>query len=364
MNETTLETVQQLIKIPSTADNPAALGEALGVIETMLAAHENITVEKFVSNGKPSLLAYRGDTRPAKFRVILNGHVDVVPARGEQFTPKVKDGKLYGRGASDMKTAAVILSETFCEMVETVGYPLGLQIVTDEEIGGQNGTGYQLRQGVTTDFALAGEFTKQGDICNESRGICWAEVEFTGVAAHSAYLWNGKNAILMAQDFTQKLIEAIPIPTESAWVTTANVAKISTPNVTSNRVPDSAKVGLDIRYVASDKRFATRESATAFLQSLAPDANVNISELESSHFADPQNENLQKLAAAVEKHTGQPATFIQKHGAADIRFYSDLGIPAVVMGLEGEGLHGDGEYVLLDSAARYRDALRTFLTSL
>lgn len=360
--ESLLDISQQLIAISSTADNKPALHKVLDIITTQISANQSLIVERFESGGEPSLLAYKGKKRPSTFRVLLNGHVDVVPGKKEQFTPIIKDGRLYGRGASDMKVAAVALTQVFCDMVEKVPYPLGLQIVTDEEVGGENGTAYQLAQGVTTQLAIAGEFTPLGTICNESRGFCWAEIEFTGASAHSAYPWNGTNAILLAQEFTEKLLAAIPTPASDEWCTTANIATISTPNTTFNKVPGRATLGVDIRFTANDTRFASHQTATEFLQNLAPkDTAVHLKKLEPSHYANPESTDLQVLAKVVTAISGQPAAFIHKHGAADIRFFSQKGIPAVTLGVQGQGIHSDNEYVEIDSIERYVATLTTFL---
>jgi succinyl-diaminopimelate desuccinylase len=363
--ESFIEATKQFIRIPSTANNPAALSDALGFIIDQLSRHPQITVERFVSNGKPSLLAYAGNVRPKKFRVLLNAHIDVVPGKEEQFLPVIKEGRLYGRGAVDMKVAALVQTQVFCDLVTKVPYSLGLQIVTDEEVGGENGTRYQLSEGVDAQLVIAGEATPLGAICNESRGFCWVEVDFTGIAAHSAYPWNGTNAILLAQNFTQKLLAAIPTPASEDWCTTANIATISTPNTTFNAVPDQAKLGIDIRFVPGDKRFASHQTVVDFLQTLTPSgSDIRIKQLEPSHFADPQNDDLQALARTVSATTTEQAHFIRKHGAADTRFFSQKDIPAVTLGLQGAGLHSDNEYVEIDSIDRYNTILTKFLQTL
>jgi len=360
-----LKTVKQLAAIPSTANNSAALHDALDVVIDQISGYPDITIERFESNGKPSILAYIGKKRPAKFRVLLNGHLDVVPGKKDQFMAAEKNNRLYGRGTLDMKVAALAMTRVFCEMATTVPYPLGLQIVTDEEIGGENGTAHQLAEGVDTQLAIVGEFTPIGTICNESRGFCWAEIDFAGTTAHSAYPWNGTNAILLAQEFTQKLLAAIPTPQNEEWCTTANIATISTSNVTFNRVPDQARIGVDIRFIASDERFASRQTATDLLQSLAPkDSVVHIQKLEASHFASPESSDAKVLAQAVSKAAGQPAQFVRKHGAADVRFFSQRGIPGLVVGVQGEGLHGDNEYAEIASIERYVAILTSLLTNL
>lgn len=341
------------------------LHEALVVIADRLSTHPNITIERFESNGKPSLLAYKGKQRPRTFRILLNGHLDVVPAQKEQFLPIIKNDCLYGRGALDMKVAALAMTDVFANIVEKVPYALGLQIVTDEEVGGEDGTAFQLSRGVDAQFAIAGEATPLGAICNESRGFCWAEVDFTGIAAHGAYPWNGTNAILLAQEFTQKLLAAIPTPQQDEWCTTVNIATITSSNTTFNRVPDQARIGLDIRFTNSDERFASHQSTADFLRQLAPkNSVVHIQKLEPSHFTDPENSDVKALVDVVSKITKQPTRLIHKHGAADIRFFSRQGIPSVTLGLQGKNLHGDNEYVEIASIERYIATLTEFLESI
>ena len=65
------------------------------------------TVEHFESGGKASVLIYPGPRR-RHFRIMLNAHVDVIPAAVEQFHPRIDDGRLYARGALDMKVSALM----------------------------------------------------------------------------------------------------------------------------------------------------------------------------------------------------------------------------------------------------------------
>src|SRR6266496_2802639 len=65
------------------------------------------TVERFESGGKPSALLYRDTQRP-HFRIILNAHLDVVPASPGQFRPHRDGARLYARGAQDMKVSALV----------------------------------------------------------------------------------------------------------------------------------------------------------------------------------------------------------------------------------------------------------------
>lgn len=366
MNEQELiAATKQLIRIQSTADNPQELAKAIALVRGIVGLAPGVTIEEFEDNGKLSFLAYIGKRRPDEFKVLLNGHVDVVAARPEQFRPHIDGDRFYGRGTLDMKTTALVLADIFCRTAPYVAYPLGLQIVSDEEVGGANGTLYQIKQGVRAGFVVAGEFTPPATICNESRGICWLQVDFEGVAAHGAYLWNGHNALLDAQKFVSKLLEYYPIPRNEGWETTVNVASLSTTNSTINRVPDNATLLLDIRYVPGDAIFTSEKSMLAFMSKISsrtqPQAKFTVLEFEPSHFADQKNSLAKKLSDSLRNVTGKPTNFIRKQGAADVRYYAAQGSAAVVFGLSGKGLHGDNEFVEISSIKPYQRALESFL---
>lgn len=362
MNEKQLvEAAKKLLSIRSLADEPAQLEASVAMIEKLLKALPGVRIERFVSNGKPSLLAYVGPKRPKKFAVLFNAHVDVVPGSDGLFKPRITNGRLYGRGAVDMKVAALIMTDVFMELAPVLPYKLGLQIVADEEVGGTDGTLYQLTKGVAADFVLAGEDTPPSVICTDMCGVCWLDVHFSGREAHSGYVWRGDNALLKAHHFITQLLEHYPIPEHDTWRTTANVASIHTPNVLTNRVPAQATVRLDIRYVAEDKNFASSASIRRLFKQLAPEANVNILMYEPAHHTARDNPWVKKLAQAVDQTHGHPAGFVKRHGAADVRYFSARGMPAVTMGLPDNHAHSEGEYVELAEIERYRQTLRNFL---
>ena len=78
--------VQELIAIPSDPDNPEALAT---ILQSALSRVEGYTVERFTHNGVKSALVYNQKERPESFKVLLNAHLDVIPAKNEQYEPKV-----------------------------------------------------------------------------------------------------------------------------------------------------------------------------------------------------------------------------------------------------------------------------------
>src|SRR5207244_11644238 len=105
---------------------------------------------------RPSALVHHGAGR-TDFGGIFSAHLDVVPGEPAQFRPHRVGPRLYARGAHDMKISALVQARVFAELAADLPYPVALQLVTDEEVGGRDGTGYQVEQGVTGQFVVSGE---------------------------------------------------------------------------------------------------------------------------------------------------------------------------------------------------------------
>lgn len=362
-----IETTKKLVKIESTANNPKGLLEALSVITQILRdSGKNITIEHFEKDGIASILAYKGDKRPHNFRVILNGHLDVVPGRASQYQPVIKDGKFYGRGVYDMKAAAVIMTDIFCEFVDKVPYALGLQIVTDEENSGRRGTMYQVASGVRGDFIICGECgrsTTAYEIANECKGMLIADIEFNGTAAHGAYLWRGENAILRATKFVDELTKRYPVPDTEVHCSTINVSHISSRNDADTKVPDHATVKLDIRFTPDDPNFRSPQHFAALVEEIDPNARIsNIKTFDGPIYTNPKNPLLLSLKAAAEDTEKHEFKLARRHATSDGRFYGNVGDQACEFGIAGEGQHGDNEYITLDAFYNYHRTLHKFLT--
>lgn len=347
---------KKLISIPSTKDNPK---EIKRVLEVALDELKGYTIERFESNGSPSALIYTGKTRPKKFKIILNGHLDVVPAKPEQFNPKEISGKLYGRGADDMKAATAVLILLFKELAKKVSYPLALQLVTDEEIGGYDGVRHQINKGVKTDFFIAGETTKF-QVKNEAKGLIWLKIITVGKSAHGAFLWRGENALWKLKKILDKIEKTFPVPKKPVWRTTVNLAKISTPNMTANKVPDYAEALLDFRYVSADAK--TIEKSIKKL--VGDEAKIEFLENEPVHFSSEDSQYVLKLQETSQRLLGRKIKIVKGHGASDARHCSRVGLAAIEFGPQGHGLHSDNEYMEIKSLNDYYQVLRQFLLSL
>ena len=363
--ESFLGAASELLAVPSTADRPEDLRRALDFVVDFVGP--GWTVERFESGGKPSALLYLGAglhpgaERP-RFRIILNAHVDVVPAQAGQFRPRREGDRLYARGAQDMKVAALVEAQVFRELARDLPYPLALQLVTDEEVGGRNGTRHQIEQGVSGEFVVIGEHSGLR-LVTDSKGMITVTLRAVGRGGHSAYPWLADNALVKLHRSVANVLAAYPVPTEEAWRTTVNVARIETPNQARNQIPARAEAWLDIRFPPEDGDLngKTAGEITAHLASFCePGVTAVVQLADPPHHADRRRPEIRALQRAAASQ-GYNAGFLRKHGAADGRFYYQHGVDAVIFGIGGDGLHGPDEYADLTTVTPYYQALKDFL---
>lgn len=344
------------VSIKSTSENTGGLDK---ILEIALSNLKGFTIELFESKGIKSALIYNSKKRPSKFRIILNGHLDVVPGKDYQYLPKIKGDKLYGVGSMDMKASVACLIMVINEVANKVSYPLALQLVTDEEIGGFNGTKYQIDNGVKADFVIAGESTGL-QIVNRAKGILQVKISTNGKTAHGAYPWRGENAIWKMNQFLNSLSKRYPTPSQQEWVTTVNLSRIETSNQSFNKIPDNCEIQLDIRYIP--------EEADTIVNSindfLPKDFKLDIVEKEPSLFVDENNQYLKLLKKAGEQVTKKKVHVYGAQGSSDARHYTKVGIDGIEFGPIGENIGSDDECVSIRSLEWYCQILKNFLFSI
>ena len=141
-----IELTNTLIRFKTTEDSPS-LVEAIDYIENYLREYP-LVIKSYFRQGKPSLVITFRESKEIDF--FLNGHLDVVDAKANDFEPRLEEGgKLYGRGSSDMKgplAAMIVLMMDLSQLEPNKRPDIGLMIVSDEEIGGEAGTYYLLNE--------------------------------------------------------------------------------------------------------------------------------------------------------------------------------------------------------------------------
>ena len=149
-----IELLKDLIKIES--DTKEGANKALLFCADWLKRQgQEVTVHD--NEGYLMLTAIKGQGTET---IVWNGHVDVVPGHADQFVPMEENGRLYGRGAADMKAGVAAMMQAFVDLdAETLPRIVQLHIVTDEEIGGRHTSKWLVEQGFHGDFVICGDPT-------------------------------------------------------------------------------------------------------------------------------------------------------------------------------------------------------------
>ena len=360
--EEVLRFARALISAPS--ENPGgtedeAAGVATEILSSLGAAPRTIRSEA----GRPSVVGSVGTGgRP---KLAWNGHLDVVPAGSPEdwshdpWGGEVDAGRLYGRGAADMKgpiASALAAAAALGRSGLTLEGTLEFHLAADEELAGIHGTKILLEQGLLDqDACIVGEPSELA-IGLAERGGAWLTATAFGRAAHGSQPHLGINAITSMCRFLLRLDEALPdIEHPLVGRPTVNAAVIAggtAPNV----VPDRCVVDIDRRVIPGE---TDPQAVLAPFRALAQDLHnedpeVRI-EVEVRTWTDaaeaPSASAIAKLArAAVGAETGAAAADVGFTGITDARFYlNDAAIPTVILGPGSLAVaHTANEWVAMD----------------
>lgn len=129
-----LDTVQDLIKFRTETGNLAEIDKCMDYCRNLFAGSGAVVDVCRYDGVSPVLFVRNRDVQ--NFDVIILGHLDVVPAADDMFTPQIKDGKMFGRGTLDMKSfAAVAFNSMFYVLQNKLDLNFGIILSTDEEKG-------------------------------------------------------------------------------------------------------------------------------------------------------------------------------------------------------------------------------------
>ncbi len=340
----------------STSDG---LRAAVGFVKGWLEARDvPVTGREF--GGLPVVLA---DIGPADGPcIILHGHIDVVPAHADQFTPRIEGDRLIGRGAYDMKGGLAAMMCAVHDVMDATRLRVRFICVPDEESEDveHRCTDSLVEEGLRADFAITGEPTDL-HIGVQAKGVLAVRVEVSGTAAHGSTPWLGDNAILKSYDVFRR-IETLPFSRESSELfdrPSINVARIVGGDA-FNKVPDRCTMDVDIRFLPTQDA----GEILAEIRALGDDVRILKTFQRAPAHVSRSNSYVRALREAVSNSLDDEAVSVGRDGASDAISFLQAGVPAVEFGPIGGGHHGPEEWVSIDSLARYRTALRDFVLGL
>ncbi len=349
---------RDLMVVESTDSRPAERARCFQMVRNYLDELPGVVLKRYEFHGYESLVALpEGIEHP---EVLLNAHLDVVEhPQSECYCSDVRDGRIIGAGAGDMKGQLAILLELFRKWhCQKAGLSLGLAITSDEERGGEAGVKCLVKEaGLRCGVAIIPDGGALNRINVEEKGILHVRIKACGHSSHAARPWLADNPLerLLLQlpavlhwFKEQKGSQEGSLESDPHWYPTCSVTMMETPNDSVNCVPETAVATLDIRFTPP----WTCDSIVEKLGDLLAEG-VEIEKIigaEPSHLA--PDERFVELTAEV---TGKPVELICASGGSDGRFFAEQGIPVMLSRPEVGNLHGADEWIDVDSMLVYFD---------
>ncbi len=347
MKESILEHLQNLIRMETTSKNPDELKRVIDYVCDVL---DGMVINRYEHNGVPSAVFTFGKTKRPE--VLFVGHLDVVPGSKEQFEPKIVGNKLYGRGALDMKGPDAVMIALFEKYLKEGENPsIGLMMTTDEEVGSKNGVQYLLQnEKWSAEFAVIPDGGMGFNIITEGKGVLHVKLIAEGKSTHGSTPWLGVNPIdklIEIYNTLKSKTQSEPCGDPAHWHDTLNLGFISGGDA-PNRVPDRAEMSLDFRFTAPK---TVDQVLNEIKKTVDKFDGVKLEVLASGGtvYTPPDNPYLQKFKAVSERILNREVKFSREHGATDGRFFTDAGIPVLVTYPIGDGIHGENEWVDINS---------------
>ncbi len=329
-----------------------------------------------------NLWAVHSSGRPGP-TLVLAGHTDVVPTgpleqwASDPFVPTHRNGRLYGRGAADMKTAVACMAVAAQEFVRHSPEHRGsvaLLITSDEEGPALHGTLHAVQvlqsRGVRLDGCLIGEPTsvdRVGDMVkNGRRGTLSARLRVKGIQGHIAYPQLARNPI---HDFAPALAEL----TTTRWddgnafflPTSWQVSNIHAGTGVGNVIPGELVVDCNFRFSTESTAAELQQRFGAILQRHAVEHVVQWT-LGGEPFLTPPGSLFAALAAAVKAEFGIEPELSTTGGTSDGRFMARICSQVMEFGVTNESAHKIDEWVEVAAIEplknAYRRTLETFLS--
>ncbi len=356
--ERVVELTKQLIALPSVTPEDKGC-------QTLIAKHLQglgFTVERLPHGKVDNLWALRGDSGPL---FVFAGHTDVVAVgdsadwQTDPFQAEVIDGKLYGRGAADMKgslAAMLCACENYCADQTNSNVRIGFLITSGEEghdflDGTPKVMEFLQAQGIKIDYCIVGEPScnkKLGDtIRNGRRGSLSGFLSIKGQQAHVAYCEPHANPIHQATAVLSELAQTKWDQGNQHFPPTCfHITELQAGDGSSNVVPAHVKVQFNFRYSTE----VTAQQLKEHVERSLAQHKLNV-DLTWRHNGEPfiteQGELLSLTQHAIKTVTGIEPQLSTSGGTSDARFIAPYGVQVIEFGPCNGTIHKANEHVTL-----------------
>jgi acetylornithine deacetylase/succinyl-diaminopimelate desuccinylase-like protein len=325
--------LQALVRIPSVnpqgypgVDRPGeqACGEFVAEFLMKCGAEAEL---REVAPGRPNVLGRFPSDRAGKKRVILAPHLDTVSVAGmviDPFSGEIRDGKVWGRGATDTKGSMAAMLWSLWELRERIpslGHEIWFAGMMGEEAGQEGARAFVKQE--RADFALIGEPTGC-DIVYTHKGAYWLSLRTRGRAVHASAPERGENAIYKMADVLRCIRDEIAPVLASQTHPALGSPTVSAGTIRggskTNIVPDSCELEVDVRTIPGQDP----EEITRAIREISPGIEITVWESAALN-TDPSHPLVQLLQRCGGRLVGAP-------WFCDAAVFAEAGIPAVAAG--------------------------------
>ncbi|MEN3275257.1 MAG: succinyl-diaminopimelate desuccinylase [Massilia sp.] len=360
----TQDLAAELIALDSITPNDKGCQQRL----VELLAPLGFRCETIESNGVTNLWARKGSESPV---FVFAGHTDVVPTgpvqqwTSEPFTPTVREGKLYGRGAADMKTsiaAMVVACEEFVASHPDHKGSIAFLITSDEEGPATDGTAIVCdmleERGETLDYCVVGEPTSShilGDmIKNGRRGSLSGHLVIKGIQGHIAYPHLARNPIHQAAPALAELSSEVWDEGNEYYApTTWQISNIHSGTGATNVIPGHMTIDFNFRFSTASTAEGLEARVHAILDHHLLDYELEWT-LSGQPFLTPKGALSDTMCQAIFDETGVTTELSTTGGTSDGRFIARICPQVIEFGPPNASIHKIDEHVEL----RFIDPLK------
>ena len=376
----TLELTEELISRASVTPED---GGCLELIAARLAAlgFDCQRLDSGPADFRVSNLWARKPGRPDSRTLVFAGHTDVVPTgplerwQSPPFVPSHRQGRLYGRGAADMKTslaAMVVASEEFLAAHPDPDLSLAFLLTSDEEGPSKDGTVVVVERlqasGEALDYCIVGEPTsvqRLGDmIKNGRRGTLSGRLRVKGIQGHIAYPHLARNPI---HQFAPALAELTGITWDAGNAhfppTSWQVSNIHAGTGAGNVIPGELVVDFNFRFSTESTADSLKRRLVAVLERHGLEHEVSWT-LGGEPFLTPAGSLVDAMRSSIAQHTGVDAELSTTGGTSDGRFISRICPQVVEFGPINASIHQIDEHVGLDEIEALKNIYKGVLERL
>ena len=326
-----------------------------------------------------NLWARRGTGHPV---VCFAGHTDVVPTgpldewHSDPFVPTVRDGRLFGRGAADMKSsiaAFVVATEAFLSERPRHSGSIAFLITSDEEGPAVDGTVRVVQalkgRNELIDYCIVGEPTSVdalGDMLkNGRRGSLSGTLVVRGIQGHVAYPHLARNPV---HELAPALAELAKVQwdkgNEDFPPTTWQVSNVRAGTGAANVIPGTVEVDFNFRFSTESTEASLKSRLESVLKRYALDYAITWTH-GAKPFLSKRGKLAQTVMAAGKRHTGRSAELSTTGGTSDARFIIEICPEIIELGPVNASIHKLNEHIALDELEVlpriYLDVLRALL---